>query len=1231
MLMRIWFCLLAGLAVLWGTAASQPVATWPTSFGDVAGTSHVQYGGPGGLDNVLQAGSAQLGQSVSLAARAVTQCLAANVDGDDNPEIVLLHGGGTELSVLDADLHPLRHVRFAKRAMLVGLTDVTGDGRAEIIVGHRSDSPGGRLSVFDGTLKRVAEVPLRPGPTCPAARFEPAHIVDLDGDGHQDIICTFSETPAAWGVARFSYPEGRLEWAQHTAGDARPPALADLIGDGDLEIIVPTYAVGNGVEAQGRNDSRSYFAVLDYAGRCIWMSSDIGGYFTEARVAVVRLRPKDRPCVVSWTRTASAERTDSGCLVLYGPEGHELAREVFPVSILGLVAGDFVGDARPEFVAGLADGTVRLLDTRLRLLSQVGFPGHHARALAGGDLDRDGKTEVVVAVSGDLPTGVTNAGTAFPRPNGSDTAAVRQPCLGILDFWPWMSWTSGPVPWQFQAAAEPPVSARLLQCPDDVYPRLLAFSPVGGDPPLLSWSIAPNRPAFRGSAHALSAPRDVRGFAVASRGPWIAIVSGPQRTLTLLDSAANRVADVPGCTGATGLRWAPNGTDLAFTATTSASSGEPALHLLRAGSPVPRVLATSPVALCGDWAADGKSMVVTVAPDEDEQGRLEVVTISGGGRRALTDRAGRPVVGAWPRLDGHAENVYFVGEETLPTTSQGPVRARLLKCLDLGTRQVTVVDDPRAVAQAVERARATLPSSAPFCWTGRDLLAAVVGPPEWDPARECLAFPQRLIRLDRGPATSNPRTYPGIPDLWCYDTRNGRLARLTADDEGMEVDPSWSASGNWLAFVARPVDDAQPSHVMLCSRTGSSVVDLGPGSGVGWGPGAEHTVVVIRGGQLCSISLAPDLPQIESPRGPMRGALGGGVVGLLLSMALLKGRLIQRGRRAWMLVATASRAARLGFDPPTLKRLVGLLAELDNTLHSLKNGVFIIPGDAATPAQFADIEFCLDPENVQAIERLSHSAIDQIDRLARDESLFRQAVSDFSGRTRDAFGRAMDAVLDRRAALQRGLERLARHAGEFERYRQLEGEAQREAIGRAAADLNELYNLIDGPEGLRRHVLRALESVTLDGALRQAAQVMSRRAAEVGVELSVPPEGYRTRVCGDPTPLVDVFVGVLANALDALEKQREVAGPAFAPQLSIALDGTSPIAVRISDNGCGIPEGVLRQLRSGLRVTTKQAGRGTGLARAREVLVRRYPQGALEIESGGEAKGAEITITIGTA
>lgn len=113
-----------------------------------------------------------------------------------------------------------------------------------------------------------------------------------------------------------------------------------------------------------------------------------------------------------------------------------------------------------------------------------------------------------------------------------------------------------------------------------------------------------------------------------------------------------------------------------------------------------------------------------------------------------------------------------------------------------------------------------------------------------------------------------------------------------------------------------------------------------------------------------------------------------------------------------------------------------------------------------------------------------------------------------------------------------------------------------------------------------------------------------------------------------PGQLNQVFMNILANAIDALEESMVQHHNAVAPQIQITTASEADwVVIRIADNGIGIPETIQPRLFEPL-FTTKPIGKGTGLGLsiARQIVVEKH-QGRLEVTSQ-PGEGAEFIVKL---
>jgi signal transduction histidine kinase len=109
-----------------------------------------------------------------------------------------------------------------------------------------------------------------------------------------------------------------------------------------------------------------------------------------------------------------------------------------------------------------------------------------------------------------------------------------------------------------------------------------------------------------------------------------------------------------------------------------------------------------------------------------------------------------------------------------------------------------------------------------------------------------------------------------------------------------------------------------------------------------------------------------------------------------------------------------------------------------------------------------------------------------------------------------------------------------------------------------------------------------------------------------------------------------VFLNLLNNAIDALSSGPGLVFPASTtPTIWIATELVNPelVAIRVKDNGIGIPDGMRSRLFDPF-FTTKPVGEGMGLglSTSYQIVVDRH-KGRLTYQSS-EGQGAEFTVEI---
>jgi signal transduction histidine kinase len=104
-----------------------------------------------------------------------------------------------------------------------------------------------------------------------------------------------------------------------------------------------------------------------------------------------------------------------------------------------------------------------------------------------------------------------------------------------------------------------------------------------------------------------------------------------------------------------------------------------------------------------------------------------------------------------------------------------------------------------------------------------------------------------------------------------------------------------------------------------------------------------------------------------------------------------------------------------------------------------------------------------------------------------------------------------------------------------------------------------------------------------------------------------------------PSQVNQIFLNIITNAAQAIESQGEIV-------ITTKLHDAEHVAIRITDNGCGIPEENLAKIRDPF-FTTKEVGTGTGLGLSIVDEIIRSHNGQLLVESV-VGKGSTFTVVL---
>ena len=135
--------------------------------------------------------------------------------------------------------------------------------------------------------------------------------------------------------------------------------------------------------------------------------------------------------------------------------------------------------------------------------------------------------------------------------------------------------------------------------------------------------------------------------------------------------------------------------------------------------------------------------------------------------------------------------------------------------------------------------------------------------------------------------------------------------------------------------------------------------------------------------------------------------------------------------------------------------------------------------------------------------------------------------------------------------------------------------------------------------------------------LAQTVTLLKPTLEPAGVRLETRIEGEGLEIEADPEQIQQVLINLVRNAVEALDGQAD--GRIV---LGAARDGDGRTAVRVTDNGPGIPEEHIENIYVPF-FTTKRGGTGVGLSVSRQILF--LNRGLISVRSAA-GRGAEFTL-----
>ncbi len=339
----------------------------------------------------------------------------ADLDGDDRPELVVAAPNGTVTATRLTDGATVWRRDLGNVAIQASpvVTDVDNDGQVDVVAATMD----GRVVMLNGqnggvrrTFRQGAPLFCPSGVDCrPDGFYATPVIADVNGDGRNDIIApSYDHTVYAWSWG------GTLLWRSFLHDTLwSSPAAVDIDKNGSLEIVLggDIYA-GNplGVPQggllwvlKGSNGARFPGYPKSLPGQTIWSSPAVADIDGDTRLDVVVGTGNNGPFGDGsaarrlWAFTLATRQNLPGWPA------------AMPGRVVGQPAvGDIDNDGRLEVVAGSEGGYVTAVEhngvrkwatcnAAATSACSSGLPTHGGVAIA--DVDNDGNQEVVSAQS----------------------------------------------------------------------------------------------------------------------------------------------------------------------------------------------------------------------------------------------------------------------------------------------------------------------------------------------------------------------------------------------------------------------------------------------------------------------------------------------------------------------------------------------------------------------------------------------------------------------------------------------------------------------------------------------------------------------------------------------------------------------------------------------------------------------------------------------------------------
>jgi len=295
------------------------------------------------------------------------------------------------------------------RITYVTALDWNSDGQEEILhTFTRDDSAFLRIIDHEGNVLVPAKFLYKGQPRTDSTGYyewmgivKDIQMTDLDDDGRDELIITFSETYARYPRGLFVYDAATLhEKKRFLFGPSvlNRPILADVDGDGKKEIYIGTASPCNGARINGTDDFHSYVFVLDHNLDLKWQRI-VGGRFTTAQILIQEPKIPGNFVLICLSREAG-NISPAAYLEQFDPlTGKRLAAPfIFPAKTVESHALQWDNDPQWEFIFLIGKRKITILDDNLQTVAEKSY-GMDAKSLwIVRDWNQDGKYEIACII-----------------------------------------------------------------------------------------------------------------------------------------------------------------------------------------------------------------------------------------------------------------------------------------------------------------------------------------------------------------------------------------------------------------------------------------------------------------------------------------------------------------------------------------------------------------------------------------------------------------------------------------------------------------------------------------------------------------------------------------------------------------------------------------------------------------------------------------------------------------